>query len=465
MENSLTICKQPLNVSFRDYPSCLASDFFKEKGFTHKQLKRLQKRLPIYYPWDSQYNTLKLIVNYRFIKFPILILMANNTHSIIEILYIAIEHNIPISLRSGSHNYEGYNIGSGFLIDQSRRKKITISFDIVNVESGALISDLIKKLSKHGLVIPTGTCANVGICGLSLGGGLGLLSRTYGLTLDNIIEFEMIDYQGKTIIANKDNNADLFWAQRGSGGGNFGIITNLTFKAHNLCEMYLYEMNFPLDQTFPVISIWQNWINTIPNTLNSELNIRKSGVEITGTFIGSEEDLRKYLNVFNIEPKIWLSSYLNMMTHYTGKTYRPPFFKCRSRFIFGFLTEPAINIIFKYMSLSTDNDRLEFNAFGGKIKEFSLESSSFVARNCSFWMQMASFWSDNNLANNRLEWINSFYEELIPHLSNYAYVNCPDSLLINYLDNYYGENLNKLIEVKRKYDPNNLFNYPQSIPV
>ena len=464
--------------------SLLVIKKYLEHGLNLEKLKNIQKKINIIYPWDTKYNDLRLNINKRFQVFPWMIAMPKNAEEVVYILKFAKRYSISFSIRAGGHSYEGFSLMEGVVIDMRNMTKIEVDVknNIVKVESGVRIGRLAKYLSKYDLALPAGTCASVGISGLTLGGGIGFLTRKFGLTLDNLKSIDIILADGELITADINNHADLFWANRGGGGGNFGIVTSLTFQVYKIKKVIIFELTYNFDEMLEIVPLWQKWAPFTDKNLTAELDIYSPAkpVLITGQYLGTEDDLIKLLKpILIIKPKnikIWQSSFLDAVTNFSIGLVRPPFFKQKSNFIRDIFPKKALKIIHYFMSKAGPFDKLEFNAFGGKVTEISDKDTAFSYRQgILHWMQFSTYW-ENNTDNpegkyskaspeHHLTWIRTFYNKMKSYMSNECYVNCPDTDLQDYLNAYYGQNLKRLVKIKTKYDPFNLFKFEQSIPI
>lgn len=184
-------------------------------------------------PYDSQYDELRQGYNRAVQKYPFIIVYCFETCDVINAVKWARKHCIPIRIRSGGHNYEGFSNGDSVLvIDLSQFNNVILDecAGLVYMQGGATNKDVYECVSSKGYPFPGGTCPTVGVGGYVTGGGWGLSCRYLGLGCDNLEEIEIVDYEGKLIKANSYCNSDLFWACRGAGGGNFGVIVSMTFS-------------------------------------------------------------------------------------------------------------------------------------------------------------------------------------------------------------------------------------------
>lgn len=203
----------------------------------HRKKARTRLTGRIVLPGNPSYNAARMEFNRRFSKFPRVIVFCRRTQDVINAVRWARERGVRIRARSGRHSYEGFSsVNGGIIIDVSEMNKVKVNRKkrLAYVQTGNPLARVYQKLWDKRVALPAGTAPDVGVGGLTLGGGIGLLSRKYGLTCDNLKQVKMVvasgRYGAKTIIANRKKHADLLWASRGGGGGNFGIATAYTFR-------------------------------------------------------------------------------------------------------------------------------------------------------------------------------------------------------------------------------------------
>ena len=220
-------------------------------------------------PEDRNYAEARSVYNGMIDKKPGLIVQCKNTSDIVEALKYAREHDMTIAVRGGGHSGPGFGTcEDGLVIDLSSMNNINVDPDqkTVLVGGGTLIKDMDEATHKFGLAVPAGVIASTGVGGLTLGGGHGYLTRKYGLTIDNLLEAEVVLANGQTVKANKDTNEDLFWAIRG-GGGNFGIITSFLFQLHPVKNILGGPTFWPIEDSAEILKWYQNEVMRAPNEL------------------------------------------------------------------------------------------------------------------------------------------------------------------------------------------------------
>ena len=234
--------KDVLYNDFRDDIFVQAHQRFKDKNISEDKLKKWQHKYPLLYPWNTAYEVYRINVNRRYVLYPLIIAMCEKQKDVIKALKIVIKYKLNIAIRGGAHCVEPFSLSDGVVIDQSRRSdfKIDKRHNQIFTEPGVLNGPLIDHLSQTGYVFPAGSCPNVGLIGYLLGGGISLLGRRYGAGCDNLLSATVLLANGKVITVNKDQHGDLFWALKGAGGGNFGIILDLQLQIHQYSKKIVY---------------------------------------------------------------------------------------------------------------------------------------------------------------------------------------------------------------------------------
>ncbi len=432
------------------------------------------------YADDIEYNTARFNYNQRFNIFPLAIISPTTQAEAIFVLTQFKNYNLPFAVRGGGHCYEPGSLSSGYIFDLTNFNSITI--DALNsqatIGAGCLLKQVIDTLGIAGYAIPTGTCGSVGVAGLTLGGGVGFLGRTYGLTSDSVLSFTLLTADATIIEVSANSYPDLFWALRGGGNGAYGIVLDITFRLLTVPDVCYYEISFPWNSvTAPIIfSTYQNWISTlsdnisaIANTLYSYgttiLSIEGLKVNSTATSNPFTEWESAFLR-FNPTVKINYGTYYEMSQLWVGNDSLP-FRKAISNVLIEPINAKGIRKIYTFIEkLKKDNAQLEFNfqveALGGQVSK----SDAPVTLTKGFaWMYQPTIWNQQDRGPAALKYSRKFHSLVSKYVSKYAYGNTVDYSLQNYfMTAYFGSNCNQLIAIKNKYDPGNLFKWQQSIP-
>jgi len=437
------------------------------------------------YPDDPQYNTVRLIFNKRFTYFPKAIITPRTFKQAQYVVRIFKKYHLPFSVRSGGHCHEPGSLSSDYVLDLQKFNDIILDEEQgeVYIGAGALLGNVIQKLGEIGYAIPTGTCPSVGVAGLSLGGGIGYLSRPFGLTCDSIKSITLLNADAEVIEVNQSNYPDLFWALRGGGNGSFGAVLGFTFQMHKVPVVTFYELIWEWDfQLIPsIFDAWQSWVQTLPNNITSVLGIRHPQelcaipedspplvIKVTGLKVGSEPFTEWKTGFKHLKPKVktFTGSYLEISKYWTIESLLP-FNKAKSRILMKPINQKTITKISRFFEkLEEENpDYLvyfDFEVFGGAVQD---SQSAFFPRKAFGWWLQAYYWDHPEQTKKILTKSNNFYSEIPDEVSKFCYTNIVDyDLGKGYLPLYYGDHVDRLIKIKKKYDPTNLFHWKQSIP-
>src|SRR5215469_2673345 len=213
-------------------------------------------------PTMPSYMTARQLFNPRFDDVqPMAIAYCASPLDVQHSLAFARRFDLPLACRAGGHSYGGYSTTSGLVVDVTRMKDVSVDVaaGTATVGAGARLIDVYAALATHGLIVPAGSCPTVGIAGLTQGGGLGVLGRKFGLTCDNLLSAQVVVADGRLLTCDAGQESDLFWALRGGGGGNFGVVTSLTFQAHPVTTLSLFTLQWPWSSAATVVDAWQHW--------------------------------------------------------------------------------------------------------------------------------------------------------------------------------------------------------------
>ena len=338
---------------------------------------------------------------------------------------------------------------------------------------------------QYGRGLPGGQCPTVGVSGFVLGGGLGFHMREHGLGIDSLLETEIVTADGKLLHVSDKEHPDLFWALRGGGGGNFGINTSFTFRTFSIPEQVTtFSLTWEGEACIQAFLAFQEVLVHAPDTLGAIADFSaetgKSGpsqpvLEVVGQLVGTKNATEKLFAsvIAAAKPKtaeIEERSFWDAKTYLSEVTNAPKPFAERSRFHPGPLTEAGVTAIIDAFTRAPlkGSQRVEssFFAWGGAVARVAPDATAFVHRN-NLWLQtFHCSWGaeDTKLMTDQLiGWLDEFYNAMKPFASDRAFQNFPDPQLEHPLQSYYGENLKRLVEVKRNYDPYNFFTFDQSI--
>lgn len=431
--------------------------------------------LEIYVSADDEFDAKAKIHNPRVQKKPQAIVFPRSTRDVQTIVRWAREHDHTLSIRCGGHSYEGYCIGSDILLDVSRFRDFQISDDgsTVRIGAGWTQGELYEKLFAAGKTMVMGSCPSVGISGFALGGGYGYLSRLYGMACDNLVSVEMVDVNGNIVYANAESNSDLFWALRGAGGSNFGIVTALRFKIYDAPRVTVFLFEWPWDQVGQISSLWFDWAPTAPGELAASLGLGGKLVSISGQFVGSPDTLQTLLPARWPKPTVKNTSvqkptFMDAVRYFSGGGGASPRFKAQSEYWQKPMSHTAVVDIKAALDSAPGNTSplAMIDAYGGAIAQLKNTDTAFVHREGMLGvMQTMLYWNRAADDEKNLAWFEHYRNAIAPYVSGYSYQNYADSTRTDWQHAYYGENWDRLVEIKRKYDPSGWLSFPQGIPV
>jgi FAD/FMN-containing dehydrogenase len=437
---------------------------------------------------DADHGAARISYNRLFEHDPTVIVFARETQDVVNALAWARQNDVELRVRSGGHSLEGWSsVDDGIVIDVSEMKSATIDVASNTATVGAGLNQLeaVTALGEAGFAAPTGTEGTVGLVGATLGGGFGLLTRNFGMASDNLLAVEVVvasnDGGAQAIIADEQDNADLLWALRGAGNGNFGIVTSLTYKIHPLTQTIYVTATWPgLDDLPAVFDAWQRSAPYVDNRLTSQLEITRAETKLVGLLAsGSEAEaaqlLAPILSVGNPDVSTSSGSWTDT---YAGFQISPADEAANWKFVSQFMSDPfpaeAISLIGSLMSKAPTPDCNYFtNAFGGAVRDTEpAGGSAFIHRNALYYAEPGAGWgirggisaSADPLTPACEAWIAEFAEALAPYV-NGAYVNVPNAGMADWETAYWGAGVDRLRTIKAKYDPDNVFRFEQGIPL
>ena len=424
-------------------------------------------------PCDIEYNRARQEYNEAINKCPLAICYCRNVQDIINALLWSERQGIQVRIRSGGHHYEGYSVGTDKLvIDTSFMNGIKVNSedDTVEVQSGTRLMHLYKTLYNSGYAFPGGTCPTVGISGLVLGGGIGLSTRYLGLTADSLIEAQMVDANGNLLTANNCHNEKLFWALRGAGGGNFGVMTSYKFHLKKINKITLIQLKWGNKSArLEFLRVWQEWLRNLDPRISVFGRIYKPGPWLFGFFYGYPEEAKQILEPFLSIPGINFQNieYVDFIdaVKIIGEIYpKREAFKATGRFIERQLSHCELERIVDIIEVAPteDNSFIGLYSLGGAVRAMKTDSTAFFYRQANYIMGISSSWESEAAAPVVKEWVASGFTYIYT-LSVGSYVNFPYNNLPSYECAYYGGHLRELRCIKKEYDPHNVFEFPQSI--
>lgn len=422
---------------------------------------------------EDQYETLRKGFNKRIDKYPQVIALCKNTAGVAEAVKYAVANKLPVAIKSGGHCMEGFSANdNGMVINLSLLNTITwIDKETIAVGPGCKLAALYDELLPKGRVIPGGSCATVAVGGLVLGGGYGLLARKFGLTCDSLLEVTMADGKGNIINSTADN--ELLWACKGGGNGNFGVITELKFKTHTAPKtMQSFRFKTYKTDVVKATTILKKWFEVtavLPPSCFSAfvLNGKTAYILLTNT----EKNNAAVQNVINELSKVSGKTtqttpqpLAKALKVFYGRT-EPLYFKNASAGLYKNFAEiaPFIEKVITSV-LATPGMIYQVNTLGGNIINNQKETeASFPHRSYPYFSELQTYWDLPAQSKRLLEKFEAVQTIFTGNGITAQYRNYPDVNFNNWQNAYYGNNYQRLQQVKKKYDPDNIISHRQSI--
>jgi len=450
------------------------------------EIEKLKSQLKgrIILPNDSEYDESKAIYNAMIDKRPALFVKCKNRNDVAKAIHFAKDNGLETSVKAGGHNGAGLAlVDNGLVIDLSEMKSLKINSDerIAIVEPGNTLSDVDNATHKHGLALPVGINGTTGVAGLTLGGGLGYLSRKGGLAIDNLLEAEVVLASGELVTANANSHPDLFWALRG-GGGNFGVVTSFTFNLLPIKNVYGGPMFWPMEQAEQAMRFYDEVTKNASNDLYGffaflmvppadpfpkELHNQKvCGIVwcYTGPMEKAEE-VFKPIRAFGPPILDWVSEMPMPALNGMFDDLYPEGMQWywRAHYIKE-LTEACIQENIKHGSnVPNFHSTTHFYPIDGKVHETVQEDTAWANRGTRWVQVIIGVTPDPSEADKVTQWCKAYHEGVAPYAEGGAYVNFmmkegQDRVKASYKGNY-----GRLVQIKTKYDPTNFFHINQNI--
>lgn len=436
-------------------------------------------------PGEPGYDTARTIWNAMIDRRPGMIVQALGAADVIQVVNFARTHGAALTVRGGGHNIAGNAIGTGaIMLDLSRMRSVRIDAEArrVRVEGGALLSDVDKETQAFGLTVPLGINSTTGIAGLTLGGGFGWTSRAFGLTIDNLLSVDIVTADGGFRRAEGTQHPDLFWAVRG-GGGNFGVVTSFEFQLNTLGPLVTAGLLLhPLADAPAVMREYRRLAAAAPDELSAWLVLRKAppapfvpaewhGKEVLIIALchaGPKEAGEKAAAPFRaigkpivdlVGPQSfvgWQATFDPLLTPGARNYWKSHDFKQ--------LTDDACNVLVDAVwKLPSSECEVFVGHLGGRINRVPADATAFPRRDVEFIVNMHTRWRDAAQDATCITWARELFQGLVPHAMGSVYVNFMSEDETDRTHSAFGSNYARLAEVKRRYDPQNLFRRNQNI--
>ncbi len=432
-------------------------------------------------PEDPGYNQARQDYNRAIQQYPLIINYCRNKEDVAKAVNWARRYRIPLRIRSGGHNYEGYSNGSSTLVvDVSEMNSVSLDEErgLLTLEGGVTNRQVYEFVSARGYPFPGGTCPTVGVSGYVTGGGWGLSCRYLGLGCDSLEEIELVNGEGRLIKASRRRNAELFWACRGAGGGNFGVIVSMVFrlppKTDNVTLIEIDYLHATAAGQEIFLATWQQWLKDADPRITLIARIYNSANDglamlVRGVFYGEADEAKVLMEPFTrlegAECSFQYVPFLEAVTIIGSNYPDSEKFQSVSRFVVRSFNQREITELVKLIGSPPPGSLfagLSMYALGGKVREIGTDQTAFFYRQADYIIWLETIWEENRFAGVNRSWINRRFPALAS-VTTGSYVNFPYSRLANYLEEYYGDHAALLKEIKKEYDPCNIFTFPQGL--
>ena len=441
-----------------------------------------QIRGEIILPENENYNESRKVYNEMIDKHPGMIIMCVDVADVIAAVNYGRDNKLLIAVRGGGHNGGGLGLcDGGMVIDLSGLKfvRVNTADNTVRVGGGNLWGEVDHATHPFGLVVPAGIISSTGVGGLTLGGGVGYLSRKYGLTIDNLLEADMVLADGSFVTVNANQNTDLFWAIRG-GGGNFGIVTSFKFQGHPVKNVIGGPTLWPIERTEEIMEWYHDFIHNVDEDLNGfiatmvipgppfpeELHLKKF-CAIVWCYTGDPDkfnDLFKtVLDKNPIFQHVGEMPYPSIQTLFDGLLPRGLQWYWRADFFTELGPEARAEHKNFGATIPTPLSQMHMYPLSGAASRPGLTDTPWAYRDAKYAGVFVGVDPDPANAEKITNWAKSYQEALHPYSSGGAYTNFMMDEGQERVKDSYRQNYDRLVEIKSKYDPGNLFRVNQNI--
>lgn len=454
-------------------------------------------------PDDEAYARVRLVENPRYdATRPLAVLSLGSAADVETAFAFAQNHGVPVAIRSGGHSYPGWSAGGGagtgvprsMVLDCRALDTVTVHADgTATVGAGAALAPVYDALGQRGRAIAGGSCATVGVGGLTLGGGVGVLTRAMGLTSDAVRSMRVVTAAGRARTVDAVRDPDLFWALRGGGGGHLGVVTSFTFATHVAPTLNTFYLTWPMSAAPQVIEAWQAWAPAADARLWSTLKALGGHKHpdgpillLSGTWTGPTSTLDGQLaGLLDHAPapsyrSTHVRSYREAMASYAGCSTIPvtrchtgpagdltrEAFGATSHVAYDALTGGGISDLLDRVDKAQSSGLLEagisMDALGGRVRDLDPDATAFVHRQALMTVQYtATFGGGIGSGEAADAYVRGFRSAMTPHWGGHAYVNYADSSIRAYRQAYFGANAARLAQIRAAYDPDGFFTQPQ----
>ncbi len=456
-------------------------------------------------PGDAAYAQAKLLGNKTFDSvLPRAIAYCETPQDVRACLRFAQDHDIRVAVRSGGHSAAGYSITTGLVVDVSRLNRVAVGRSTVTLGPGAQGVDIVTTLTSSGLTAVTGNCATVCAGGYIQGGGIGPLARKFGVASDQLVSADVVLPDGRIGRCSADREPDLFWALRGGGGGNFGVVTGYEITPVSVARMVSFSLTWSWAHAAEVIAAYLPWLERAPDDLTANLTVMNQNaapgtqptVLVSGSWLGGDPAsldpwLNELVSAVGTRPASRAADDLTyhqaMMRMFgcgtktvdqchrvgynpEGMLERQGFVVARGRLLTGTMSSTAIGealTAFQANPVAGQFRVMSWGGLGGQINRTARTATAYVHRGAQHYFNFtAGLRTDAPTQEEKAaveSWTDGGFAVAERYGDGEGQVNFIDSRLPDWRRAYYGENYGRLLRAKHSYDPFDFFRFPQGI--
>jgi hypothetical protein len=426
-------------------------------------------------PGDPDYDTARAVFNAMIDRKPLAILRCRRATDIAHGITFARANDLALSVRGGGHNVAGNAVcDGGIMLDLSPMKDLQVDPDRLRAHAapGLLLGDLDRATQQHGLAVPLGVMSKTGIAGLTLGGGLGWLNGRYGLACDNLIGAEVVTADADVLHVSEDEHADLLWGLRG-GGGNFGVVTSLTYQLHRVGPVYAGGLTYPWAMATDALHFHDQFMATAPDELVTAVSIALDPSGAPQLTIGvcwcghPDEGLSvlRPLRAFGspVDDTIAPMPYVALQSAPDAGFPLGQLHYWKSGYL-RHLTDAATDTLLEIGSaMPPGSSGIGMQGLRGAASRVAVDATAFPHRATQYDFLILAQWADQGHSERNIAWARDSFTAMQPHLENAVYVNNLGTEGPDRIRAAYGANHQKLAELKRRYDPTNTFRLNQNV--